>query len=152
MVAAAPKIISAVRAISAANKLKSAEAVKANTAEALSGAPVIAVNAAKGLGPLGLALLPVFLAGAFALVSGFLGRGGGGGGGGSASVGVGSTFTNAKPPNVGGFASPSRSSVDTSNVSSGFGSMQVDVNIRGVASGYDLAFIVEQASIKKGNS
>jgi hypothetical protein len=101
-----------------------------------------------------LALLPVFIAGAVALVSGaFRGSGGGGGGGGgSASAGIGSTFTNAKPPNVGGFASPSRTSVDTSNVSSGFGSMQVDVNIRGVASGYDLAFIVEQASIKKGNS
>jgi hypothetical protein len=152
-VAATPKIISAIRAISVANKAKSDQAVADGTKEALVNSAVIATDGAKGLGPLGLALLPVFLAGAFALVSGFLGKAkGGGGGGGSASAGIGSTFTNAKPPNVGGFASPSRTSVDTSNVSSGFGQMQVDVNIRGVASGYDLAFIVEQASIKKGNS
>jgi hypothetical protein len=81
-----PKIIQAVFQQVAANKKAAVANFAASKIEATGDAIVTGGKAAKALGPVGLALLPVFVGGAVALISKAFGGGGGGSGGGS-SVG-----------------------------------------------------------------
>jgi hypothetical protein len=170
LVSATPKIISAIMAQAAANAAKAAADKTANLSQASGNVIVSATEAAKGLGPVGLALLPVFIAGALALVSSAFGKAGGGGG--SVSAGQGSTFTNRREfggpvskgrayivgekrpelfvPNTNGIIVPQVPSMDYSGASMAAGAMAVDVNIRGVSYGDDILFTVQQAQIRRG--
>jgi hypothetical protein len=109
MISSTPKIIGALMAKAQASKASAAVTTSANLKEATGDAIVTGGKAAKALGPLGLAVLPVFIAGAVALISkAFSGSGGGGGGampsggGGGASGGSGQTFTNVPGREFGG--------------------------------------------------
>jgi hypothetical protein len=170
LVSATPKIIAAIIAQSAARKASAVAANVANAQQAAGNAVVVATEGAKGLGPVGLALLPVFIAGALALVSSAFGKAGGGGG--SPSAGQGSTFTNRREfggpvskgrayivgekrpelfvPNTNGIIIPQLPSMDYSGASMAAGAMAVDVNIRGVSYGDDILFTVQQAQIRRG--
>jgi hypothetical protein len=169
LVSATPKIISAIMAQSAANSAKAAKDKVANLSQASGNVIVSATEAAKGLGPVGLALLPVFIAGALALVSSAFGKAGGGG---SVSAGQGTTFGNRREfggpvskgrayivgekrpelfvPNTNGIIVPQLPSMDYSGASMSAGAMAVDVNIRGVSYGDDILFTVQQAEIRRG--
>jgi len=106
LLSSTPKIITAIFQQIAAKKVKAAADLAADQSSAMGGAVVLAVDAAKGLGPVGLALLPIFLGGAMALVSGAFKKGGGGSGGGSVGAGVsGQSFTGG---GVGGFGGGTR--------------------------------------------
>ena len=166
-----PKIIAAILQQAAARKAAAASANVANAQQATGNAIVVATEGAKGLGPVGLALLPVFIAGAVALISSAFGRAGSGGGG-SASSGSGSTYTNRREfggpvskgrayivgerrpelfvPNTNGIIVPQLPSMDYSGASMAAGAMAVDVNIRGVSYGDDILFTVQQAQIRRG--
>jgi hypothetical protein len=171
LISATPKIISAIMAQAAAKTKGAAVGVVADKKESLSGGIKLGVKAAEALGPVGLALLPVFIAGAVALISGAFSKIGGGGGGGSVSAGTGSTFTNREfggpvskgrayivgerrpelfVPNTNGIIVPQLPSMDYSGASMAAGAMAVDVNIRGVSYGDDILFTVQQAQIRQG--
>jgi DNA repair exonuclease SbcCD ATPase subunit len=84
---AIPQIISAYTKLSAARKAQATASLGANATEASGDAVVIGTKAAKALGPLGLALLPVFIAGALGIIASAFSKarsGGGSGGGGPA--------------------------------------------------------------------
>jgi chromosome segregation ATPase len=109
IISSTPKIIGALMAKAQASKASAAVTTSANLKEATGDAIVTGGKAAKALGPVGLAVLPVFIAGAVALISkAFSGSGGGGGGampsggGGGASGGSGQTFTNVPGREFGG--------------------------------------------------
>jgi hypothetical protein len=170
LLSATPKIIGAIiakaQATSGAADLENAANLKLATGNAV----VVGTEGAKGLGPVGLALLPVFIAGAVALVSAAFSRGGGGGG--SPSGGQGSTFTNRREfggpvskgrayivgerrpelfvPNTNGVIVPQVPSMDYSGTSMSAGAMAIDVNIQGVSYGDDILFTVQQAQIRRG--
>jgi len=169
LLSATPKIIGAIIAkAQATNRAADAENA-ANLKLATGNSVVIGTEAAKGLGPVGLALLPVFIAGAVALVSAAFSRGGGGGG--STSGGSGSTFTNRREfggpvskgrayivgerrpelfvPNTNGVILPQLPSMDYSGTSMSAGAMAIDVNIQGVSYGDDILFTVQQAQIRR---
>jgi hypothetical protein len=168
LIAATPKIIAAIIAQSAARKGAAAAANAANAQQATGNAIVVATEGAKGLGPVGLALLPVFIAGAVALISSAFGRAGSGGGG-SPSAGQGSTFTNRREfggpvskgrayivgekrpelfvPNTNGIIIPQLPSMDYSGASVNPSVFGVDVRLKGPD---DLLFFVEQAQIRRG--
>jgi hypothetical protein len=170
LLSATPKIISAIIAQSAARKGAAAAANAANAQQATGNAIVVATEGAKALGPVGLALLPVFIAGALALISSAFGRASSGGG--SPSAGSGSTFTNRREfggpvskgrayivgerrpelfvPNTNGIIVPQLPSMDYSGASMSAGAMAVDINIRGVSYGDDILFTVQQAQIRRG--
>lgn len=170
LLTATPKIIGAIIAQSQAKKAEALAANTANSQIAAGNAVVVATEGAKGLGPVGIALLPVFIAGALALVSAAFNRGSGGGG--SPSAGQGSTFTNRREfggpvskgrayivgekrpelfvPNTNGIIIPQLPSMDYSGASMAAGAMAVDVNIRGVSYGDDILFTVQQAQIRRG--
>jgi DNA repair exonuclease SbcCD ATPase subunit len=171
LISATPKIISAIMAQADAKTKGAAVGVVADKKESLSGGIKLGVKAAEALGPVGLALLPVFIAGAVALISGAFSKIGGGGGGGSVSAGTGSTFTNREfggpvskgrayivgerrpelfVPNTNGIIVPQLPSMDYSGASMAAGAMAVDVNIRGVSYGDDILFTVQQAQIRQG--
>jgi hypothetical protein len=99
-----PKIIQAVFQQVAANKKAAIANFASSKIEATGKSVVTATNAASSLGPLGLALLPVFVGGAVALISkAFGGGGGGGGGGGSVGSSVASqSFTGGGVGGLGG--------------------------------------------------
>jgi len=99
-----PKIIQAIFQQAAAKKLASKSVVASNIEEGTSGAVVVGIEAAKGLGPVGLALLPVLVGGALAIVSGAFKKGGGGGG----SVGAGVSGQSFTGGGVGGLGGGSR--------------------------------------------
>jgi hypothetical protein len=169
LLSATPKIIGAIIQQAAARKAEAAAANAANAQVATGNAVVVATEGAKGLGPVGLALLPVFIAGAVALVSAAFSRGGGGGG--SVSGGQGSTFTNRREfggpvskgrayivgerrpelfvPNTNGVIIPQLPSMDYSGTSMSAGAMAIDVNIQGVSYGDDILFTVQQAQIRR---
>ena len=169
LLSATPKIIGAIIQQAAARKAEAAAANAANAQVATGNAVVVATEGAKGLGPVGLALLPVFIAGAVALVSAAFSRGGGGGG--SVSGGQGSTFTNRREfggpvskgrayivgerrpelfvPNTNGVIIPQVPSMDYSGTSMSAGAMAIDVNIQGVSYGDDILFTVQQAQIRR---
>ncbi len=164
-----PKIISAILAKSQATRRAQDQENASNLQLATGNAVVSGTEAAKGLGPIGLALLPVFIAGAVALVSSAFGKASSGG---SPSAGSGSTFTNRKEfggpvskgrayivgerrpelfvPNTNGIIVPQLPSMDYSGASMAAGAMAVDVNIRGVSYGDDILFTVQQAQIRRG--
>jgi hypothetical protein len=169
LLSATPKIIGAIiakaQATSGAADIENAANLKLATGNAV----VVGTEGAKGLGPVGLALLPVFIAGAVALVSAAFSRGGGGGG--TPSGGSGSTFTNRREfggpvskgrayivgerrpelfvPNTNGVIVPQVPSMDYSGASMAAGAMAIDVNIQGVSYGDDILFTVQQAQIRR---
>jgi hypothetical protein len=170
LLSATPKIIGAIIQQAAARKAEAAAANVANAQVATGNAVVVATEGAKGLGPVGLALLPVFIAGAVALVSAAFGKAKSGGG--TPSAGSGSTFTNRREfggpvskgrayivgerrpelfvPNTNGIIVPQVPSMDYSGASLAAGAMAIDVNIQGVSYGDDILFNVQQAQIRRG--
>jgi hypothetical protein len=170
LLSATPKIIGAIIAQASARKAEAAAANAANAQVATGNAIVVATEGAKGLGPVGLALLPVFIAGALALVSSAFGKASSGGG--SVSSGSGSTYTNRREfggpvskgrayivgekrpelfvPNTNGVIVPQVPSMDYSGTSMSAGAMAIDVNIQGVSYGDDILFTVQQAQIRRG--
>lgn len=165
LLSATPKIIGAIfqkaQATSGAADIENAANLKLATGNAV----VVGTEGAKGLGPVGLALLPVFIAGAVALVSAAFSRGGGGG---TPSSGSGSTFTNRREfggpvskgrayivgerrpelfvPNTNGVIVPQVPSMDYSGASVSSGMYGVEVMLKGPD---DLLFFVEQAQIRR---
>jgi hypothetical protein len=169
LVSATPKIVAAILAKSEATRIAADQENIANAKLAAGNSVVVATEGAKALGPVGLALLPVFIAGALALVSSAFSKARGGGG--SVSAGTGSTFTNREfggpvskgrayivgerrpelfVPNTNGIIVPQLPSMDYSGASMAAGAMAVDVNIRGVSYGDDILFTVQQAQIRQG--
>ena len=167
LLSSTPKIIGAILAKSRATRSAQDQENASNLQLATGNAVVSGTEAAKGLGPIGLALLPVFIAGAVALVSSAFGKSSGG----SVSAGTGSTFTNREfggpvskgrayivgerrpelfVPNTNGIIVPQLPSMDYSGASMQAGAMAVDVNIRGVSYGDDILFTVQQAQIRRG--
>jgi hypothetical protein len=169
LLSATPKIIGALIDQASAKRETSGQNIASDKAEALAGGVGLAVDSAKGLGPVGLAVLPVLIAGAVALISSAFGKSSGGG---SVSAGQGSTFTNRREfggpvskgrayivgekrpelfvPNTNGIIVPQLPSMDYSGASMSAGAMAVDVNIRGVSYGDDILFTVQQAEIRRG--
>jgi hypothetical protein len=169
LLSATPKIIGALVEQASAKRATSGQNIASDKAEALAGGVGLAVDSAKGLGPVGLAVLPVLIAGAVALISSAFSRGGGGG---SATAGTGSTFTNRREfggpvskgrayivgerrpelfvPNTNGIIVPQVPSMDYSGASMAAGAMAIDVNIQGVSYGDDILFTVQQAQIRRG--
>jgi len=166
LVSATPKIVAAILAKSqATNRAADSENI-ANAKLAAGNSVVVATEGAKGLGPVGLALLPVFIAGALALVSSAFGKAGSGGG--SPSAGTGSTFTNRREfggpvskgrayivgerrpelfvPNTNGVIVPQVPSMDYSGASVSSAMYGVEVMLKGPD---DLLFFVEQAQIRR---
>ncbi len=172
LLSATPKIIEAILSKSRATGTAAERENIANAKLAAGNAVVVATDGAKGLGPVGLALLPVFIAGALALVSSAFNKAGSGGGGGSVSAGTGSTFTNRREfggpvskgrayivgekrpelfvPNTSGIIIPKVPAMDYSGASMSAGAMAIDVNIQGVSYGDDILFTVQQAQIRRG--
>jgi hypothetical protein len=166
LLSATPKIIGAIIAQSVANRAKAKSDNIANAEIAAGNSVVVATEGAKALGPVGLALLPVFIAGALALVSSAFGKASGGGG--SVSAGSGSTFTNRREfggpvskgrayivgerrpelfvPNTNGVIVPQVPSMDYSGASVNSGMYGVEVMLKGPD---DLLFFVEQAQIRR---
>lgn len=95
LLSSAPKIIQAINAQAQAKKAASASNVSSSITEASAEGVVIGTKAASALGPVGLALLPVFIGGALAIIQSAFGKGGGGGGS-SPTLGQGSSFTNRR--------------------------------------------------------
>ena len=171
LVSATPKIVAAILAKSQATTQGANAENIANAKLAAGNSVVVATEGAKALGPVGLALLPVFIAGALALVSSAFGKAGSGGGG-APSAGSGSTFTNRREfggpvskgrayivgekrpelfvPNTNGIIVPQVPSMDYSGASMAAGAMAIDVNIQGVSYGDDILFTVQQAQIRRG--
>jgi hypothetical protein len=167
LLSATPKIIGAIIQQAAARKAEAAAANVANAQVATGNAVVVATEGAKGLGPVGLALLPVFIAGAVALVSAAFGKAKSGGGG-APSSGQGSTFTNRREfggpvskgrayivgerrpelfvPNTNGIIVPQVPSMDYSGASVSSGMYGVEVMLKGPD---DLLFFVEQAQVRR---
>jgi hypothetical protein len=169
LLSATPKIIGALVDQASAKRATSGQNIASDKAEALAGGVGLAVDSAKGLGPVGLAVLPVLIAGAVALISSAFYKTGGGG---SPSAGSGSTFTNRREfggpvskgrayivgerrpelfvPNTNGVIIPQVPSMDYSGASMAAGAMAIDVNIQGVSYGDDILFTVQQAQIRRG--
>ena len=166
LLSATPKIIAAIIQQAAARKAAAAAANVANAQQATGNSIVVASEAAKALGPVGLALLPVFIAGAVALISSAFGKAGGVGGG-SVSAGSGSTYTNREfggpvskgrayivgerrpelfVPNTNGVIVPQLPSMDYSGASVNSGMYGVEVMLKGPD---DLLFFVEQAQVRR---
>jgi hypothetical protein len=170
LISATPKIIAALGAQANANLANAGKNIAADKAESISSGIKQGTKAAEALGPVGLALLPVFIAGAVAIISSAFSKTSGGGG--SVSAGSGSTFTNRKEfggpvskgrayivgerrpelfvPNTNGVIIPQVPSMDYSGTSMSAGAMAIDVNIQGVSYGDDILFTVQQAQIRRG--
>ena len=162
-----PKIIAAILQQAAARSAAASSANVANAQQATGNAIVVASEGAKALGPVGLALLPVFIAGAVALISAAFSKAGGGGG--SVSSSTGSTYTNRREfggpvskgrayivgerrpelfvPNTNGIIVPQLPSMDYSGASMSASNYGVDIRLKGPD---DLLFFVEQAQIRRG--
>jgi HPt (histidine-containing phosphotransfer) domain-containing protein len=152
ILSSAPKIIQAINAQASAKKLADAKTIAGNAQVAGSEAIASGAKAANALGPIGLALLPVFIGGALAIISGAFskiggskgGVSGGGGGGVSAGGGVPSTFTNANA------SVPNSFNPDLAGFGSGFstsgGKLTAEV------SGDSLIFVLERAQEKRSRS
>jgi chromosome segregation ATPase len=169
LISATPKIIAAISAQANANAGSAAKNIAADKAESISSGIKQGTKFAEALGPVGLALLPVFIAGAVAVISSAFSKTGGGG---SATAGTGSTFTNRREfggpvskgrayivgerrpelfvPNTNGVIVPQVPSMDYSGASMAAGAMAIDVNIQGVSYGDDILFTVQQAQIRRG--
>jgi hypothetical protein len=122
-----PKIIQAIFKQAAAKKVQATIESQASLQIATGNAVVAASSAAASLGPVGLALLPVFVGGAIALISSAFGKGGGGGGGGS-SIASGSSGSVGQNFGGAGFGS------------TGNGALGLSATVRGT----DLVFVIEE--------
>lgn len=166
LLSATPKIIGAIFEKAQATNSAADQENVGNLKLATGNAVVSATEGAKGLGPVGLALLPVFIAGAVALVSAAFGKAKSGGG--TPSAGTGSTFTNRREfggpvskgrayivgerrpelfvPNTNGVIVPQVPSMDYSGASVSSGMYGVEVMLKGPD---DLLFFVEQAQVRR---
>lgn len=166
LLSSTPKIIGAIIAKSQATRAAAEAENAANLKLATGNVIVSSTEAAKALGPVGLAVLPVLIAGAVALISSAFS---GGGGGGSTSGGQGSTFTNRREfggpvskgrayivgekrpelfvPNTNGIIIPQLPSMDYSGARVSSSMYGVEVMLKGPD---DLLFFVEQAQIRRG--
>ena len=166
LLSSTPKIIAAIIQQSAANKAAAASNIATDKAESISSGIKQGTKFAESLGPVGLALLPVLIAGAVAVISSAFGKASGGG---SVSAGSGSTFTNRKEfggpvskgrayivgerrpelfvPNTNGIIVPQLPSMDYSGASMAASNYGVDIRLKGPD---DLLFFVEQAQIRRG--
>jgi hypothetical protein len=166
LISATPKIIAAISAQSNAKSGAAAKNIAADKAESISSGIKQGTKFAEALGPVGLALLPVFIAGAVAVISSAFSKTSGGGG--SVSGGSGSTFTNRREfggpvskgrayivgekrpelfvPNTNGIIVPQVPSMDYSGASVSSGMYGVEVMLKGPD---DLLFFVEQAQIRR---
>jgi hypothetical protein len=169
LISATPQIIAAINKQADANLGAAGKNIAADKAESISSGIKQGTKAAEALGPVGLALLPVFIAGAVAIISSAFSKTSGGGG--SVSGGSGSTFTNRREfggpvskgrayivgekrpelfvPNTNGVIIPQLPSMDYSGTSMAAGAMAIDVNIQGVSYGDDILFTVQQAQIRR---
>ena len=169
LISATPKIIAAINMQADANLGAAGKNIAADKAESISSGIKQGTKFAEALGPVGLALLPVFIAGAVAVISSAFSKTSSGG---SVSAGSGSTYTNRREfggpvskgrayivgerrpelfvPNTNGIIVPQLPSMDYSGASMAAGAMAVDVNIRGVSYGDDILFTVQQAQIRRG--
>lgn len=144
VLSAAPKLIAAIIAQAQANKAAAEISNQANLKQATGNAIVTATSAAKGLGPIGLAALPIFIGGALALISSAFGKSAGGSSSGGAAIPSGAPpqiFTNAQAQ------VPNQFNPDLSGFSSGFvvggGTLEARVD------GDDLLFVLNQAGEKR---
>jgi hypothetical protein len=164
LLSATPKIIGAILQKAATTKAAQEAENASNLKLATGNVIVSSTEAAKGLGPVGLAVLPVLIAGAVALISSAFGKSGGG----STSGGSGSTYTNRREfggpvskgrayivgekrpelfvPNTNGIIVPQVPSMDYSGASVNSGMYGVEVMLKGPD---DLLFFVEQAQIRR---
>jgi hypothetical protein len=149
VVSNAPKIISAIIKTAQANKTATDSTVESAKKGALANGIFMATETGKTLGPIGLALLPVLIGGALALISSAFSKTGSGGGGGGSVSGGGSggipqTFTNANASVPGSF------NPDLAGFGSGFstsgGKLTAEV------SGDSLIFVLERAQEKRSRS
>jgi hypothetical protein len=169
LISATPQIIAAMSKQADANLSNAGKNIAADKAESISSGIKQGTKFAEALGPVGLALLPVFIAGAVAVISSAFSKTSGGG---SPSGGQGSTFTNRREfggpvskgrayivgerrpelfvPNTNGVIVPQVPSMDYSGTSMSAGAMAIDVNIQGVSYGDDILFTVQQAQIRRG--
>jgi hypothetical protein len=165
LLSSTPKIIQAIIEQSLAKKAAANSNAASNLKDASGNAIVSATETAKGLGPVGLAVLPVLIAGAVALISSAFGKSSGG----STSGGQGSTFTNRREfggpvskgrayivgekrpelfvPNTNGIIVPQVPSMDYSGARVSSSMYGVEVMLKGPD---DLLFFVEQAQIRRG--
>jgi len=127
LLSATPKIIQAIFKQAAAKKVQATIESQANLQIATGEAIVVAAKTASKLGPVGLALLPVLMGGAVALISSAFGKGGGGGGGGS-SIASGSSGSAGQNFGGAGFGQ------------TGNGSLGLSATVRGT----DLVFVIEE--------
>lgn len=138
-----PKIISAILAQAKASNAAANIANKGNLAQAKGNAIVAATASAKGLGPIGLALLPVLIGGALALISGAFGKSAGGGGGGSAPSAPAQSFGNA------GIPQPTRQSLSDQNArATRIGSS--GGRLEAVVTGDQIRFVLDQSGRRTG--
>jgi hypothetical protein len=166
LISATPQIIAAIGAQADANLANAGKNIAADKAESISSGIKQGTKAAEALGPVGLALLPVFIAGAVAIISSAFSKTSGGGG--SVSAGQGSTFTNRREfggpvskgrayivgerrpelfvPNTNGIIVPQVPSMDYSSTSVSSGMYGVEVMLKGPD---DLLFFVEQAQVRR---
>jgi hypothetical protein len=165
LISATPKIIAAMSAQANSNLSNAGKNIAADKAESISSGIKQGTKFAEALGPVGLALLPVFIAGAVAVISSAFGKAGSGG---SVSSGSGSTYTNRREfggpvskgrayivgerrpelfvPNTNGIIVPQVPSMDYSGASVNSGMYGVEVMLKGPD---DLLFFVEQAQIRR---
>jgi hypothetical protein len=165
LISATPKIIAAISAQANANLSNAGKNIAADKAESISSGIKQGTKFAEALGPVGLALLPVFIAGAVAVISSAFSKTSGGG---TPSAGTGSTFTNRREfggpvskgrayivgekrpelfvPNTNGIIVPQVPSMDYSGASVSSGMYGVEVMLKGPD---DLLFFVEQAQIRR---
>ena len=130
-----PKIIQAILAQSRINKQASKANVQASAQEAAADGIVIGTKAAKALGPVGLALLPVFVGGALALISSaFRGTGGRVNTSAGGSTAKSAFASNAVGSSITGFGS-------TANP---FGDLTLRTSIRGT----DIELLLERVNTK----
>ena len=165
LISATPKIIEAMRSQADANLSNAGKNIAADRAESISSGIKQGTKFAEALGPVGLALLPVFIAGAVAVISSAFSKTSGGG---TPSAGQGSTFTNRREfggpvskgrayivgerrpelfvPNTNGIIVPQVPSMDYSGASVSSGMYGVEVMLKGPD---DLLFFVEQAQVRR---
>jgi hypothetical protein len=165
LISATPKIIAAMSAQANSNLSNAGKNIAADKAESISSGIKQGTKFAEALGPVGLALLPVLISGAVAVISSAFSKAGSGG---SVSSGSGSTYTNRREfggpvskgrayivgerrpelfvPNTNGVIVPQVPSMDYSAASVNSGMYGVEVMLKGPD---DLLFFVEQAQIRR---
>lgn len=136
----APKLIQAIIAQAQASNKAADIANAGNVKQATGNAIVTATSAAKGLGPIGLAALPILIGGALALVSSAFGKSGSSGGGGAvASSGAPpQIFTNAQTVTPPSASSPNYNPGSDIDWDKAQGRLTVDVGFDSLQFGLDM--------------